>query len=911
MAENEINVLGTEVYEVEMEEVLPPVVSQGGTMNHALLNNREVPNQHPIIAIEGLREELDNIEALKENFSNKYGHANYYLWADGGGEINERVGLFVSACEGDCSKIEVCNRGAILGVSVDTAAFIGNRVDPVQTKCNVCGNVVNGHRVACSNIECQSHDVDYIRKIEYGLVATSGVVLVRCESDVVLGDYVMPNAVGVAAKVDNEYGYQVIEVDNVLGIPYAAIDLDATTSLVYGIGIEVDEIATKVRVNEQNIVSAINVSNQAYNKAQEASNSSSVSEEAVKKALESILSSEEKIEEFEQTVGSASAVSAQARAIAESAVTEAASMKTEAVNRANDAWAKADEVQTETYSLCAKIDKHSVGEYSQAYGLTLEQAQGILEIGMIYVPTRHKDNKTHTEEYLYDVGGETKTYERTFTPGYLYEWREIPNSEIGIGWVTVDQNYNSATEADADETNPINTSAMAVYFSSIEIVVGNNNNYGYWYTTSEDILDSAGQPTDKYQPYTLYHWEDTHWVAVATLQGNASNRMVSEIYQTTNEIMMSVINPRGGIAGFDAKLTDTEATMQNLAAWKNGESTNEAIIRQQANDDGSSIVIATLQKDGDTVKEMASLVLSASEEDGSALVISADNVNFEATNYTINASKIVLDGETFFVDADGNTTTINGSRIATGSVTTEQMATDAICSNNYAHKDENGNPIAPSTEENSGIEDLVSEEGTFLDLANGSIYSPAFALNGDNAYIKGKVHATQGDFGGLKIFDDSLLISNDEGKLHLYNTGYPRLSVFRSNGNGVTYESTGIIIQKTGKTFGDDSSWLLLANGSTVYSLYLDHDTNTVKFKTVSAEIVFFIGEQICSAEPGISWGDWVKGEYDNVGLCINGDYIGISGAPSGLVVVDESGNPVRKNDGIFNNHHYATGWHS
>mgnify|MGYP003309608990 CR=1 FL=1 len=235
----------------------------------------------------------------------------------------------------------------------------------------------------------------------YGLVATSGVVAVRCESEVAPGDYVASNTKGVARKISFDCGYKVVSTYTADSTFYAVISLDITADHIVQLGADIVELDRRVTINESNILSAANVATQAYNKSLE---SDSVSQEAVRTALEAILkanNSEEASNQANEISSSANTIAAQAKAISESAVISATRIGTEVMDRANDAWAKADEVREEAYSLCAKIDKHSVGEYSQAYGLTLEQAQSILEPGMIYVPTRHSGDGSHTEVYDY------------------------------------------------------------------------------------------------------------------------------------------------------------------------------------------------------------------------------------------------------------------------------------------------------------------------------------------------------------------------------------------------------------------------------------------------------------------------------------------------------------------------------
>ena len=60
---------------------------------------------------------------------------------------------------------------------------------------------------------------------DYALVATSGVVTVRCESNVNVNDYVVSNANGIATKTTSGCGYKVITVDAPHDVYYASISL--------------------------------------------------------------------------------------------------------------------------------------------------------------------------------------------------------------------------------------------------------------------------------------------------------------------------------------------------------------------------------------------------------------------------------------------------------------------------------------------------------------------------------------------------------------------------------------------------------------------------------------------------------------------------------------------------------------
>lgn len=83
---------------------------------------------------------------------------------------------------------------------------------------------------------------------------------------------------------------------------------------------------------------------------------------------------------------------------------------------------------------------------------------------------------------------------------------------------------------------------------------------------------------------------------------------------------------------------------------------------------------------------------------------------------------------------DDTTTVIDGGKIITNSITANKLSTDAIKSNGYV-AGASGSPY--------------SAIGTFLDLANGNIYTPNFgvqALTG-TAYLNGEIIATSGTIG--------------------------------------------------------------------------------------------------------------------------------------------------------------------
>jgi hypothetical protein len=614
-----------EVIEVEMEEGIGWSSGEGKT--HSSLYDRNNPDQHVITSITGLREELDEIERLKTVYSNGVNVANYHKWE--GGKAYDNYGYFVSLVPGT-STIKICDGSDILGVSVDSAGFIGGQ------------------------------DATVPRDNTYGLIATSGLVDVHCELEIKVGDYVVSNAQGYARKSGSNYGYRVLATEDKNRERYAVIALGVQADKINELGLSLGEIKEQVDVNYKNITSAVNVANQAYNKATETETSNKVMSDKVDGALAEVGEMSTAVENMGAQVQQAQVTSAQAKAIAESAATSAASMKNEAVESANSAAAQVGELtktleplttwtdpetgnkgasylanyidnglatktEIETVeddlehaksaisqnakslqSLVVSIDKYSVGEYSTAHGLTLDQATSILEPDIIYVPTIQ-----HKEEYSYVDGEETVKYEREFVPGYLYRWGELPN---GLhGWITVDKYYSE---------DKLNTSAPSVYFSvEAPSVVGD---FGYWYTNSDTVSEG-------YEPYTLYKWIEDNWVAVATLAGNVNNRSISQIRQTANEIALEVTNARGSAATLGARITDAESEVQSLAAWTKDEDGNQynlATIKQTADGAGASIaqVVEAVGSDG---KVNAASIITAVNNDTSGIVISANHINLK------------------------------------------------------------------------------------------------------------------------------------------------------------------------------------------------------------------------------------------------------------------------------------------
>ena len=649
-----IEVPAAEVVDIEMSEAFP-ASSEGDALNHALLNNREIHDQHPIFAITGLREELDEIERLKTVYSDKIGVANFYKWHNG---AYDEFGYFVSLAP-HTSEITICDGADIFGVAVD-------------------GTMVGGF--------IGGQDEDVPRDNTYALVATSGLVDVRCESTVAEGDYVVSNADGIATTTDSGCGYKVIAIEDKHGVTYAVIALGVQACTTDVMGQQIQHLDERMDDAETNIAAAMNVANEAYNKSIE---SDSVSEEAVLKALEALAQANGAVDatdEMNKILESVNSTAAKAKAIAESAALSAESMRKEAVEAANGALDKAGEIEKTvepittwkyedpvtgvtnegaTYfveymenglatkaemetvtrldeenkllitknaenfqQMLSSVDKYSIGEYSQAYGLTLQQARNILTDGMIYIPTKRGEENTHIEKY---ADGEN-VLEREFTYGYYYAWSLLSDGEymwserLGEVWFNKEQPTGSA--------------------------------YTYWYDGSH-----------------LHILTDGEWIEIATLAGNVNNRITSMIRQDVDSVTAEIVNAYGSVAGFGAQLSDTTAKANMAATWvlendpSAGDSTisNVAAVDISADQDGSQMALVVSQKDGNRTVKGASIVMDQNGTD-SYIAISADNIVMDGT------AKFITPG-----DLSGEKTTeINGANITTGKIDAERIKVEDL-----------------------------------------------------------------------------------------------------------------------------------------------------------------------------------------------------------------------------------------
>ena len=752
-----VEIVEEEATRIDVDEMFPAFGEANTLLKHSILNDRELADQHPITAITGLRDELNDIKALKSVYSNKANHADYYLWDDENPNKEIRTGYFVTI-SADTNHINICNSDGsdVFGVTIGEAAFIGNQ-----------------------------NDVE--RDYKYGLVANSGLVAVRCESDIEVGDYVVSNNFGFGKKSTGEYGYYVFVIDNISGIRCAVIGLGVSANQMSYLGREVEDVSARVHNAETNIATAINVANSAYNFCLDLDNFkveiTEKTDEAIEKADQALSTTDKYGSQIQEAVKT----SEQAKIIANSAIASAESIRVEAVSVANNAlsnvnklvddmkpistWvdietgnvgaeylvnyiqdgvATKSEVQVAEsntqialaealanakylQTLVSTIDKYNVGKYSTAYELTREQASNILEKDIIYVPT-----VDHSETYS-DLTQE-------FSKTYYYTW---------------------------DGTKWIESNAPYVLFSSV-YVTGNDKSL-YWYTGDEDVTDET--TGDVYGDGTLYKWENGKWMAVATLEGNVTSREVSLVRQQSNEISMTVSGLQGNMANLTERVDEHGASITTLTTWQGETDTKMATIESTANDASASIAMVVQNTDGDKKINAASIVAAINDSD-SSVVIEADRID--------------LNGYVTISNLENGTTTINGACITTGAIQSSNYVADTsgmkltlsdgtwdsphfkidstgqitATSGQIANWDIKGDGLWTETDKFSiwltgaseygqnvfAVQDKTKNTYPFVVKSDGSLYAT-------NADIEGKIKATSGEIGGCTIADGKLQVA--------------------------------------------------------------------------------------------------------------------------------------------------------
>ena len=605
----------------------------GDQISHSSLADKYTGEQHGINNVTNLEARLHILEELQNLKAKNRGVAQYYAWADQNQSNEDRTGCFVSLV-GNTDTITICTskREDVFGVIVpaDTTGVVGGNYD-VMIDQEIGENTVG-----------------------YGLVCNSGKVRVRTvDNTISVGDYVVPNLLGYAQKVDvntpiTKYHFDLIEVgdvpnyfleyepidtpkvylvneDNYLGdeivvgeaatgttimidgaqitldvgaggyddgdtlcflyqyisnaspgykvtetlydsgTNYVMIDLSSSNSAMIRLCDRFNDMNQIVAAIEQNVVTAINIANIAYDSVDgngDPSWSEGINMDTLNVIVNTQIIANNALEMSKLTRDSledTNELLAETIRLAEGMkdlVDETKEKADEAIDEIEDLWAE-NGASTETIkNLIGKVDQYSIASVSQANGLTLSQAKKIVPDGSVYVP---RQNRTET----YSADPSPLTY--VFTRGNSYTWRNKDNEETAY-WVETENN---------------------VYFSST-YVAGSDGKY--WYTGDNDVEND----NTTYPKETLYKWDivQNAWVAVATLD-NSLGRVVSLTQQTENEVKTEIVDARGGYASMGARIDADEVAIEDVTKLSTNTSEALTLTKQRVTNTEASITQLT------------------------------------------------------------------------------------------------------------------------------------------------------------------------------------------------------------------------------------------------------------------------------------------------------------------------------
>lgn len=368
---------------------------------------------------------------------------------------------------------------------------------------------------------------------------------------------------------------------------------------------------------------------------------------------------------------------------------------------------KSDENGSSITALTSKIDKYSVGEYSQAYGLTQAQAADILEAGkIVFIPTdfASKEADASFTEIYTPIVVETWTAVDKNTK-YIYSDSTYYYYHNGSQWVSTSisdgqtsgycvtrftEHYSYVWDGKkwAPETGAIN-----VYFTNDAPTGMNSISPLYW-------VVGSGCTDDQYKIGALYVY-DNGWKEVALGTSNSMSRVTALVEQTQNSWQTAISNVKGDMAALSAKVDENGSNVAmvasvvkevdgvNLDFADNTEKTPYASKDDIVSTDKTKYFVVGTKTpydiyyydgttyipkinwsyDGQRVLQpnTASIVTSANE-DTSGIKLSASHIKFEGENYTVNAGNIDFTGDDYKINADrielaGSTTFSNYAQL--------------------------------------------------------------------------------------------------------------------------------------------------------------------------------------------------------------------------------------------------------
>lgn len=539
---------------ISLTEALETCASLGGLENtsHGTLYGTEFADQHPIEAITGLREELNDIETLGIVESHTKNQANYYLWESGSGQ----VGKFVTIGE-DTDQIRICiEADDIFGVTVDSAGFIGGQDDPPKDD-------------------------------SYGLVVTTGLAPVQCELDVDTGDYVISNDYGYAKKSDGNYGYQVVGINDINGIRYAVVALATPISSLRLMSQDWKDIGDRMDVAEKNIASAINVANEAYKMAASGggggsgsgsggSSSNPYLEDQVEDLITRVDGVEGEIDSMGNQISSAVSSANTAKTLANNAISSVESVRAETIDVANNALAEASDAKTKVDTLREETSASINDAMSEA-----KSAQDNIDAlkDDLTVLTEWTDG-----EFSGVTGFVDRVDENDATLATLVEWKGETSESVAA--IQQQTNDNGASIESLTKTDTELGDSIALVKQTAEANEASIKSITEWQDKTTQSIASVEQKATENSASIeqLTSWKDNTDESIALIKQDVSSNgaKIESLTSWQTEAKESITNVTNTA---DAN----KASIETLNAFQTDATKSIAQLTQQADDNGASI----------------------------------------------------------------------------------------------------------------------------------------------------------------------------------------------------------------------------------------------------------------------------------------------------------------------------------
>lgn len=281
----------------------------------------------------------------------------------------------------------------------------------------------------------------------------------------------------------------------------------------------------------------------------------------------------------------------------------------------------ADEDGGYIQSIVMDIERYNVGQHSQSYGMSYDDAITVVPEGTMYVPTI-----SHSENLIRDAIDSVSVDDGTevLSAGTLEE-REAGNDVVRLTTppleafeVTEMQTY----DFEVDETDGVPTQTYRYMWTGTGWEKGaavsmsnkyfeydeTNNPFDLWYCV-EDVTHINLDGTEEiYRAGTLYAWKGGHWFAIATTHDSLLSRSISLVRQTANFYSIEIRGLKGDFSEYKQTTDYISQTVGgadgSIGSWT---ITKEGLVGEVYNRTGNS---ATLKAQADSTQAVMDLMIS-------------------------------------------------------------------------------------------------------------------------------------------------------------------------------------------------------------------------------------------------------------------------------------------------------------